>query len=146
MKRAVKAVATALLALLLAFFPVCFLTNDRSAQAVADGLAALPLPEDTQRLETVSRAGKLAGCGNGMQYFGAILLESPLTLEELDAYYAPYRADEWSCVVERQEGQGIRAVEHGGLSFSAPVGERCYVVYSWGEGVELFALLDPRGH
>ena len=146
MKKGAVCAAVILAALLAGAVLAAPFVNDLTAKQTAEGLRALPLPEDTRLVETAYAAGKLTGNGNGMQYFGAILLESPLTLEELDAYYAPYRADEWSCVVERQEGQEIRAVEHGGLSFSAPVGERCYVVYSWGEGVELFALLDPRGH
>ena len=50
-------------------------------------------------IESISRAGKLTGNGNGMQYFGAILIRSDLSLEELDAYYSRYRSNEWECLV-----------------------------------------------
>ena len=46
-------------------------------------LCETPLPEKTELIESISRAGKLTGNGNGMQYFGAILIRSDLSLEEL---------------------------------------------------------------
>lgn len=39
-------------------------------------------------IESLSQAGKLTGNGNGMQYFGAILIRSELSLEELETYVA----------------------------------------------------------
>ena len=50
-----------------------------------------------------------------MQYFGAILIKSELSLEELDAYYSDYRRNEWEYLVEIQklpEDQLLDALRH----------------------------------
>ena len=98
----------------------------------------------------VSKAGKLVGSGNGMQYFGAILIKSELPLDELDRYYSQYRQDEWSYIVEPQSESEIKAVEHKTLEFSklrdVSDFDAYYIVYSWGESDFPLADLDIRGH
>ena len=64
------------------------LINNHTAYKVEKALCEIPLPEETELIESLSQAGKLTGNGNGMQYFGAILIRSELSLEELDAYYS----------------------------------------------------------
>ena len=64
------------------------LINNHTAYKVEKALCEIPLPEETELIESLSQAGKLTGNGNGMQYFGAILIRSDLSLEELDAYYS----------------------------------------------------------
>ena len=59
------------------------IVNDNIAKKTANKLVDLPLPSNTEFIETVHIAGKLVGNGNGMQYFGAILIKSGLSLEEL---------------------------------------------------------------
>ena len=98
-------------------------------------------------IESLSQAGKLTGNGNGMQYFGAILIRSDLSLEELDAYYSGYRSNEWECLVETQEGQSIEVIDYETLQFSEEIKGSCYyIVYSWGSGKSLLEELDIRGH
>lgn len=129
------------------FLILCPIINNFSAQKVKDDICAIPLPKATIKLEEVSRAGKLVGNGNGMQFFGAILLESALSLEELDKYYSQYRDHDWSYLVEKQDTQNIQVIEHGTLSFSSDVSDKnCYIVYSWGEGISPFADFDLRGN
>ena len=148
MKRAVIITSITVPVLLIAFLISIPLVNDHSAAAVEERLAEIPLPENTEYIESVSVAGKLTGNGNGMQYFGAMLIKSGLSLEELDYYYASYRESEWDLVVEKQEGQTIEVIEHGTLSFACDMGpeEGYYIVSSWGSGNEVFAMLDIRGH
>lgn len=123
------------------------LINDCTARRVADELSRLPLPEKTELIEIKSAAGKLTGSGNGMQYFGAVLIRSALTPEELDTYYSAYAEDEESCTVQRQEGRAITLIEHGNLSFENEIsGEGYYIVYSWGDNDSIFNELDLRGH
>lgn len=124
------------------------IVNDASASKITEELQEIPLPEKTEYIEAVSKAGKMTGNGNGMQYFGAILVKSELPVEELDGYYSAYREREWDCVVEEQAGQEIACIEHGTLSFETDLseGEQYYIIYSWGSGNELFAELDIRGH
>ena len=123
------------------------LINNYTAYKVEKALCEIPLPEETELIESLSQAGKLTGNGNGMQYFGAILIRSELSLEELDAYYSDYRRNEWEYLVEIQKGQSIEVIDHGGLQFSEEIkGSGYYIVYSWGSGDSLLQELDMRGH
>lgn len=118
-----------------------------TAYKVEKKLCETPLPEKTELIESISRAGKLTGNGNGMQYFGAILIRSDLSLEELDAYYSRYRSNEWECLVKIQEGQSIEGIDHGTLQFAEEIKDRgYYIVYSWGSENSLLDELDIRGH
>ena len=123
------------------------LINNHTAYKVEKALCEIPLPEETELIESLSQAGKLTGNGNGMQYFGAILIRSDLSLEELDDYYSDYRSSEWEYLVEVQEGQSVEMIEHGGLQFSEEIKDNSYyIVYSWGSGNSLLRELDIRGH
>ena len=50
------------------------LLNNYTANKVERASCEIPLPEETELIESLSQAGKLTGNGNGMQYFGAILI------------------------------------------------------------------------
>ena len=123
------------------------LINNHTAYKVEKALCEIPLPEETELIESLSQAGKLTGNGNGMQYFGAILIKSELSLEELETYYSDYRSNEWEYLVEIQKGQSIEVIDHGGLQFSEEIeDDGYYIVYSWGSGNSLLKELDIRGH
>ena len=131
--------------LFIAFIVSVPLVNDFSAKNVEKSLLEIALPDNTQMVESISKAGKLVGNGNGMQYFGAMLILSELTREELSDYYSQKNAD---IVVKEQKTQKIECVEHGQLSFATQItdAENYYIVYLFGEGTALFAELDLRGH
>lgn len=121
--------------------------NDRVAEKTVEELAELPLPENTKYIESVCEAGKLIGCGNGMQYFGAILIQSELSQEELETYYSNFAEHDWECVVENQVGAEIRIAGEGVTFFSTDVeGDNYYIVYSWGDNDTIFDDFDIRGH
>lgn len=121
--------------------------NNNIAYKVEKELCETPLPEKTELIESILRAGKLTGNENGMQYFGAILIRSDLSLEELYAYYSGYRSNEWECLVETQEGQSIEVIDHETLQFSEEIKDSgYYILYSWGSGNSLLEELDIRGH
>lgn len=129
------------------FVVVIPLANNYYAKQVEKELRETPLPEKTEIIDSVSQTGKLVGNGNGMQYFGAILLKSKLSLNNLEDYYSAYQKNEWSYVVEPQKTQIIEVVEHNRISFSEKVDdEGYYIVYSWGDGPDLLEELDFRGH
>lgn len=89
----------------------------------------------------------LFGNGNGMQYFGAILVKSEQPFEELLNYYESYNDDNWHFIVEKQLKKDIQIIEHGNLSFQTNIKSNdYYIVYSWGKGNSLFSDLDIRGH
>lgn len=135
---------------LLLFSVVIPVVNNAIALGVENDLKDLPLPENTELVESVSKAGKLVGNGNGMQYFGAILIKSDLSLEELDAYYQEYRTGQFDCLISGQLDHNILAVEHGDLTFRHDeYGVGYYIVYTWGSAPDwLKAWLDTdlRGH
>ena len=118
------------------------------AKNVVKKIEDTPLPERTEYVESVYLAGKLVGNGNGMQYFGAILIKSEQSLDELMKYYEDYNDDNWQFFVEKQRDNIIQIIEHGNLSFKANINSDTdyYIVYSWGEGNSLFSDLDIRGH
>lgn len=121
--------------------------NDHVAERVAKELQSIPLPEKTELAEARSAAGKLVGNGNGMQYFGAILIKSELSLSELNTYYAGYAKEEWECIVEKQEDKEIQVIEHGNLNFETEINSgNYYIVYSWGSNDSIFHEWDLRGH
>ena len=124
---------------------VCFvavfipLSNDRAAENIAKQLES-SVPADTVIIESVSKAGKLTGNGNGMQYFGAVLIKSGLTHDELSDFYS-------GAVVKKQTSQKIEVIEHVSLSFETVIdGDNYYVVYKFGDSSLPFANLDIRGH
>lgn len=124
------------------------LLNNYSAWKVERKLCETPLPERTERIDSVSKAGKLTGNGNGMQYFGAMLIRSELSLEELKSYYAGYANKGWEYLVGRQKGTSVDVIEHGYLQFAENAdGDNYYIVYSWGDGINsLLEEIDLRGH
>lgn len=124
---------------------VCFvavfipLSNDRTAENIAKQLESSS-PADTVIIESVSKAGKLTGNGNGMQYFGAVLIKSDLTPDELSDFYS-------GAVVKKQTSQKIEVVEHEQMSFETVIdGDDYYIVYMFDGSSSFFANLDIRGH
>ena len=135
------------LGIVLCFIMSIPIVNDYCAYMVEKKLCAAPLPENTQLIDSVSKAGKLTGNGNGMQYLGAILIQSELTMEQLDSYYLHYRENEWEYLVTVQTDRDLSFIELDHLRFSQEVtADGYYIVYSWGKGIELYEMLDMRGH
>ena len=124
------------------------IVNDLTAAQIKDRLEQLPLPENSQRIDALSCAGKMVGSGNGMQYLGAILVQSDLSLQELENHYAQYRANRWDCIIAEYHGGDFDFIDTGRLSFSTKLDptENYYVVYSWGNGLDFFVDWDLRGH
>lgn len=119
--------------------------NDHVAKKTAEELVELPLPENTEYIESLCRAGKLIGCGKGMQYFGAILIKSELSQKELEAYYSNFAEHDWECVVENQVGAEIWVAGEGVALLTTDVeGDNYYIVYSWGSNDTIFDDFDMR--
>lgn len=148
MKKILKVIGIVLIVLAVVLVITTPVINNYSAAKIEKRLTEIPLPEKTEYIESISKAGKMTGNGNGMQFLGAMLVESELTLEELDVYYATYRENQWDCIVEVQESHILEFVEHGALSFTTELSpdKGYFVIYSWGSGIEPFATLDIRGN
>ena len=129
---------------LLFIFSIPFI-NDAIAESVAQGLERLPLPNDTETVESLSIAGTVVGNGNGMQYFGVILVKSSLSLDELREHYGRCAGRE--VYVCEQRGNRIEVLDSP-ITFESELtdGEKYYAVYSFGSAPYPFVQFDLRGH
>ncbi len=123
--------------LLLVFAVVIPVVNNAIALGVENRLKDLPLPEGATQIGSISSAGDLTGAHNGMQYFGAILIKSDLSVLDIVDHYNPYRQDILDCLVEQQTGNEItingKVLDEGNLRFTVEdIGGNCYMIYSWG--------------
>ncbi len=146
MKKRITIILISILVLLLLSFIISIpLVNNYSARCVENELLDIPLPSDTEFVESISEAGKLVGNGNGMQYFGAILVKSELSLDELTEYYNGYNKN---IMVKKQNGNSIEFIEHGVLAFESEINgsDSYYTVCMFGDGIAPFSHLDLRGH
>ncbi len=144
-------VAMVFVAVVLLLFAVGIpVANNAIALGVEKELKRIPLPASTELVESISKSGKLVGNGNGVQYFGAILIKSDLSPEDLDAYYQTYRNASYDCVIAGQLDNRILAIEHGDLAFRHDeYGVGYYIVYTWGDAPDWaqdWLDTDLRGH
>lgn len=139
----------ALVVLLLVTAPIAtyawvHLTNNAVSQKIEDRLLALPLPPDTQLVDSAWAAQRLAGAGNGMEYAGGLLVCSDLTTEQLAAFY-DRQPGEQSVVKTDDEMIGRQTLlfdEEHDLS-----ADNLFMVLGYGEAPsELHYSLDLRGH
>lgn len=143
MKKIIVIGASIVFCVLLTFLIATPIVNDSVARKTAKELSDLPIPQNTECIETVYKAGKLVGNGNGMQYFGAILIQSELTLNELKEFYL----NKSNCEVKQQTTSEIEIIEHANLAFKTDINEdNYYIVYSWGTNSGIFHELDIRGY
>ena len=56
-----------------------------------------------------------------MQYFGAFLIKSELSLDELKEYYSNFADKEWECIVENQINTEVGLIEHANLAFKTEI-------------------------
>ena len=147
MKKALSIIVFTVVTIFLSVLIAIPIVNDYMAKKTANKLVDLPLPNDTEIIESISKAGKLVGNGNGMQYFGAILIKSGLSLDDLKEYYSEFADSEMELYVENQINKNVEIIEHTKLTFQTDVkGSNYYIVYSWGNNNTVFHELDIRGH
>lgn len=147
MKKIIRIIVVLIILLIIGGGLFITIANNCVALRVKHDIERITLPPKTEQIESLSSARKLIGNGNGMQYFGAVLLKSELSLEELDTYYSQYREKEWYYVVEKQPDKTITATI-AQLSFKTDInGDNYYIVYSWGDTKYRFLYSwDIRGH
>lgn len=137
-------------AISLFIFTVIFISpvvNDSYAKKTAKTIRSIELPKDTEYVEMFSKSGKLIGNGNGIQYFGGILVKSNLSLEELQDYYSDKVEKKLDCFVERQTGSELNCLEHYNIKLKEDItGEGYYIVCAWGDYNNFFTNFDLRGN
>ena len=154
-RRAGKIIGIAVIVLIVILFLLLVSTpiiNNTIASNIEKTLVKTPLPDNTELCDSLYVAGKIKGNGNGMQFFGAILIKSSLSIDELDNYYAKYHYDEFSYIVAVQSDAEIskRVGAHKRITFpylkNVDKYDNYYVVYTWGRSNYIFSDLDLRGH
>jgi hypothetical protein len=140
-----KWILIAILIFLVVGFAVSIpLVNNQMAKNAEKQLLELPLPEKTTVADSLWAAGKFTGNGNGMQYFGAMLIKSELTLNELSAHYSQKLPN---AVVKEQSTTRIACIELRELSFPTDVTDgNYYIVYLFTDSGSPLLDLDLRGH
>lgn len=130
------------------------IANNSIANSIEKELRAIKLPKDTEFVESVSIAGKIIGNGNGMQYFGALLVNSELSAEELEEYYQNYAEDIY--VVKQEKSEILDGELNTGYRFSNfDESKHNYIVHCWNhehsawedqEWISTLLDFDIRGH
>lgn len=151
MKKILKIVVIILIILLVIFgIPLYIkISNDIIAKKVEIGLKTTKLPGNTEIVDSISIAGKLVGNGNGMQYFGAILIKTELSELELNQHYKQYRNKKLEYNIRKQTSEKIEVIELGSYKFKKfkeDEKEKYYIIYSWGNNKNELLNLDIRGH
>lgn len=154
MKKGRIAVIACILLVLLVY-PMIHFANNHIAKKLENRLLQCPLPPNTQIIESTSVAGKMLGNGNGMQWFGILLVKSNLDEKQLSEWY--YRemeigdGDELS--VTEQETRYV--FEFGNVLFAKEEDfDGCYQIRLCGNlavGTETSVVIsllnsDLRGH
>ena len=148
LKTAFKILIPVILLLPILTYVGIMIANNCIADSVKKQLAAYPLPQDTQLIDSVSMAEKLTGNGNGMQYLGAILVKSDLTKEELLQYYTDALGN---ITVYEQTTNTIDSMKRTIVFKALPDDGAYYSVLLWGNEdfdgwVDELLDFDIRGH
>lgn len=149
MRKIIKIITFIIIILIFLLSISIIVSNDNISKKVEKGLKSIPLPSNSKLIDSISASGKLTGNGNGMQYFGAILIKTELNEEDLEKYYKEYRKGMWDCFIKKQNSSEIDVIEHGSYSFKNFDGDESlnyYIIYSWGNSENDLLDLDIRGH
>ena len=77
----------AFLIIIILFNTIIYIVNNNIANGLKYKLLECPLPPNSELIDSASIAGKILGNGNGMQWFGIILVNSDITKDELSEWY-----------------------------------------------------------
>lgn len=154
MKKVLKIIVL-LIILLLILLPIYILfMNNIIAYNTKRKLEKTELPENTAIIDSISIAGKVTGNGNGMQYFGAILIKTDLSENELNQYYKRYRENDWSFIIHKQNSSKIDVIDclhYEFKKYNDNEKDKYYIIYSFGSAKNVFLgdileEFDIRGH
>lgn len=120
--------------------------NDRISVNFVRELKQKPLPEKTVIVEENAIADRICGNGDGVQYCGALLLQSELSFDELKEYYQSQFADnEDYNIVEYKTIDESYLEEVHAFHFNTKKDDNYYILYAWDNYSSIFTYLDGRG-
>ena len=147
----IRRIVLALVLFLALAYTGIVLANNHIAEALEEKLKGFPLPPGATLQDSLSVAGKTQGNGNGMQYYGAILIDSDLSEGVLRSHYSLLETREDALVVARQEGPEVfdrarfKKYEAGGNSWLVMLA-RYSAVGAEDSLWERILNVDIRGH
>ena len=141
-----------IIALSTIFYVAIVITNNSIADKIEKDLVSYELPTNTKLIDSLSAAGKLTGSGNGMQYMGAILVDSDLSKEELKEHYS----SEFDYIeVNEQETVNLDFIQSVSFDADIKLGDKTYYsIICWdddrkemfGDFISELLDFDIRGH
>ena len=130
-------------------FVISFNVNDALTVKTVEIFEEIPLPKESEYIETTTFIGRVSGTGNGADLFVAMLIESELSEDELMEYYSKYSYGEEKgrYFVTKQSGQKIENIYGGDVYFEHNLKEnkKYFQVYVLGKTVSPFSWFDIRG-
>lgn len=140
----IKFIPALIIAGVFLLYILCPINNDHVAKNIVNELQQIPLPEKTVIVEEKSMAAKLCGNGNGMQYFGALLIKSELSQDDLNLYYTQF-SEKYH--VKPQSDSEIKQIETQIVYFDTNIdSDNYYILYTWGDYYGISSEFDLRGH
>ncbi len=153
--RILRTLLLSILAIIMIFILAVPVINNCISANYEKRLKNASVPDGTTVIESASLTGKKMGNGNGMQWFGFLLVESDMSREELEKWYSDQvdlreNEDLW---VSPQETPKI--IEHSRRNFKKyKNSENCYQICLFKNSVagledsfgEKILNFDLRGH
>ena len=148
-------VLISVLILIALFHAAIYVVNNHIAKQLESQLLNCPLPPNSEIVDSVSVAGKIEGNGNGMQWFGIILIKSEMNEDDLSQWYSSHMDTDESDEIYVIRQKSPEVFEYENYRFNNFSGEDlCYQIQLFRDsavGTELSiweSLLnfDLRGH
>lgn len=149
-KKFSKIIIPAIILLPFILYFAIVIANNTISSNIKKELKSYPLPVNTEISDAVSVSGKLVGSGNGMQYFGAILISTDLDKTDIEHYYKLYSNE---IKIEEQKSEKIvcDSINTDKYFKNFEKEKNHYIVYRWGSPnsgkfISEILNLDLRGH
>lgn len=105
LKHIKRTIVLALLTLVVLLYVAIVLANNYKAAQLEKRLKDYPIPPDTYVVDSLAIAGKMDGNGNGMQWYGFLLIDSELSKDDLTRWYEEAihtQDDEWLWIAHQE--------------------------------------------
>lgn len=127
-----------------------YVVDELISKNIESALNDITVPANTTVDSSISKTGKITNQDGGLQFYGAILLQSNEKLGTLRSYYkshAPQGIDlEVINLADSKKifGENMPSELRFGYHDKAP--ENYYIVYAWGEAQLPYTMLDFRSY
>lgn len=119
----------AFLIVIILFHVTIYVVNNHIAKTLERKLLSCQLPPNSILIDTASVAGKMMGNGNGMQWFGIILIKSDMSEDMLSEWYNSHVDIEDTDMIYVFKQETPAVFEYGNHYFSNfPNEDDCYQI------------------